>query len=493
KKLARMLPLTLIVVFLLSTPVAALYEDRTYLYDAEEKSVHAPAPYEVEATYTGVDLEVEGFSNPSDLYVDSKQKIYIADSGNNRILIFDDNLKHLRTISEVMNGDSIEKLNAPGGVFVTGEGAVYICDTGNSRVIAVDENNKIVRLLDNKGFISVNKNFEYQPSKAVVDDVGNVYVVDTAVYQGIIQYDNADNFTGFFAPNAVPVTADVLFLKLWKSIFNSEQRANMEKVLPSPYKNIYIDKENFIYTSAVNVTEGNEIKRLNALGNNILRSSGLGSEQSAFGDLEISYDAGKKVTSRITDVHVSDSGIICAVDEARNRLFQYDQNGNLISIFGGKGNGQGNFLGIRAVDMIYDKYVVLDAVKENITIFKPTAYMNNVMQALEKYKQGLYLESVDQWNEVLKQNCNFRIAYRSIGRALLQQGQSKEAMKMLKRGDDKYFYSMALKEYRKEFVRNNFLILMIAVIIAITVLIKLIALLHRKLLKQDSGFAVKGR
>ena len=29
-------------------------------------------------------------------------------------------------------------------------------------------------------------------------------------------------------------------------------------------------------------------------------------------------------------------------------------------------------------------------------------------------------------------------------------------MDMLKKGDDRYFYSMAFKDYRKEFVRNNF-------------------------------------
>ena len=45
------------------------------------------------------------------------------------------------------------------------------------------------------------------------------------------------------------------------------------------------------------------------------------------------------------------------------------------------------------------------------------------------------------------------------------------AMEMLKKGNDKFYYSLALKENRKDFLRNNLLWILPVVIIVITVII----------------------
>ena len=53
----------------------------------------------------------------------------------------------------------------------------------------------------------------------------------------------------------------------------------------------------------------------------------------------------------------------------------------------------------------------------------------------------------------------------------MQRGDTEKAMKMLKKGNDRFYYSLALKENRKEFLRNNLLWILPVVIIVITVII----------------------
>lgn len=115
-------------------------------------------------------------------------------------------------------------------------------------------------------------------------------------------------------------------------------------------------------------------------------------------------------------------------------------------------------------------------------MFAPTDYMRAVLDALSYYSAGRYVESVDLWEGVLQRNSGFTLAYRSIGRAYFQEGDNAAAMRMLKKGDDPYFYSMALKEYRKEFVRRYFVFLILGGAAVLTGLVFLLRRLRRWML-----------
>ena len=94
----------------------------------------------------------------------------------------------------------------------------------------------------------------------------------------------------------------------------------------------------------------------------------------------------------------------------------------------------------------------------------PTGYIRTVREALAGYRQGEYARSEELWNEVLASNPHFTVAYRSIGRALLADGDCRAAMEYLREGDDRYYYSLALQEYRRDFIRNNLLWLLPAML-----------------------------
>lgn len=131
----------------------------------------------------------------------------------------------------------------------------------------------------------------------------------------------------------------------------------------------------------------------------------------------------------------------------------------------------GQFISARAIEKCGKDFLVLDSETGRITFFTPTEYIEKVIDALAYYKAGKYEESVNKWENILSYDSNYTIAYRSIGRAYLQRGDTEKAMIMLKKGNDKFYYSLALKENRKEFLRNNLLWILPVVIIVITVII----------------------
>ena len=71
-------------------------------------------------------------SNPHDIALDKNENVYIADSGNNRILVLDKNGSLLRIIG--INGKAAGQFVNPFGVTVSLDDVVTVADTGNGRL-----------------------------------------------------------------------------------------------------------------------------------------------------------------------------------------------------------------------------------------------------------------------------------------------------------------------------------------------------------------------
>ena len=96
-------------------------------------------------------------SLPSDVSVDPDGNIYIVDSGNNRIAIFDNDGESISTISK--NGKNINELSNPVGIDVD-ENNIYVADKDNHRIqifnkggavkknIILKQKGKLVRPID---------------------------------------------------------------------------------------------------------------------------------------------------------------------------------------------------------------------------------------------------------------------------------------------------------------------------------------------------------
>ena len=98
---------------------------------------------------------------------------------------------------------------------------------------------------------------------------------------------------------------------------------------------------------------------------------------------------------------------------------------------------------------------MLDSQDASITVFTPTEYGELIYQAIAEYDAGDYDASGETWREVMTLNGNYDMAYIGIGRALMRQGEYKEAMKYFKLKWDTTNYSKAFKQYRKAWVEEH--------------------------------------
>ena len=80
-----------------------------------------------------------------------------------------------------------------------------------------------------------------------------------------------------------------------------------------------------------------------------------------------------------------------------------------------------------------------------------------VYNAIQKYQEGQYDESAEIWQEVVKFNANYPLAFRGIGRTLLRQEKYEEAMEYFRMAHDRDNYGRTFKLYRKEWIEKNIL------------------------------------
>lgn len=471
----RLLSILLLSVMLLSLLVipagASDGSTKNYVYNEYGEAVNAPNAYLCSRVIRGRDLGVGDFSGISDLYVNGN--VYISDTGNNRIVILDADYALVRVLSEVVENGAATPLSSPSSVFLA-DGLLYICDTGNARVIAVDENDRVVKYFYKPDSDLLTEDFSFKPSKVVVNSAGSVYIAASGVYQGLLHYEGDGSFIEFFGANKVEVTAEVVIKSMWMNIFSDEQRESLVRTVPTEYAGIFIDSEDMIYTTTVTASTS-QVKRLNASGENILMYPGSSSsllqkgyDRNNFGDQITEATRGTVNRSQIMDVVVDEDNVIATLDSKRGRVLLFDNEQNMLGIFGGSGTQDGYFTSASALGKNGTDYLVSDSTRNSVTVFAQTQYMENIRCALRAYERGEYAESRAYWQSVLDANAGLSVAAKGVGRALLLEGDYTSAMRYLKMGDDRYYYSMALTRYRREFLRENslWLIPLVAAVIA---------------------------
>ena len=110
---------------------------------------------------------------------------------------------------------------------------------------------------------------------------------------------------------------------------------------------------------------------------------------------------------------------------------------------------------------------MLDAGKRTITVMEQTFYGKMIRTANYLYNQGLYMESVEPWMEVLRMNANYTQAYMGLGKAYMSMGEYEQAMEYFQLGKDKEGYGEAKAALRDERVRENFALIAAIVVIAL--------------------------
>lgn len=454
KKLIRIwgICLSLFLSLGMTTQVNAQSNFNSYVYDEWDNSVAAPASYIALYSKNGMELGTGAFNAPQDFFMTKTGELYIADTGNNRIVVLNEELELIETIETVIKDGEEIPLTEVQGLYVTEQGTIYACQPKDGRILVI-ENREVVDLVERPISNLIAQDFVYSPVKVGLDVYGRVYVLSKGCYSGLLQYDLDKSFMGYFGANKVEVTADVLFDYMWKSILSDAQREAMTSIIPIEYSNIDCCEDGFVYTSTVGTElPKSQIKKLNPLGNNIYK--GVGNSEFNFGDEEMSYTLGSVKQPSFIDVKVDEKGFVYAVDMTSNRIFQRDQDGNLVAVFGGSGNQLGTFRTPVAIEVFEAKVYVLDRLKNNITVFESTEYGKLVESALDLYAEGKYEESAARWEEVLIRNANSKLAYSGLGKAYSQCGEYDKALQYLRYSGDKFSFSKAFGKNRLYVVKE---------------------------------------
>lgn len=428
---------------------ASVYPGYNYAYD--EKARPSPLPYLPEKTISGLELGTTMLNSPEDLFVGADDQVYVADTGNHRILVLDRKLRLQRIIASFDNGGRADTFNSPQGVFTDPDnGDMYIADTMNKRVVVLDAEGSLVSIIGEPQSSIIRSNFHYAPIKLAMDKAKRIYVVSKSAYEGILEFDLDGNFKGFIGTNRVKFNPLDL---LWKRISTREQRSQMVLFVPLEFNNVDVDEDGFLYTTTSEVNSNEPIKRLNPSGVDILRREGFFPPKGDLQYLEVGSVTG---SSTFVDIVADDAGIYHALDSKRGRIFTYDKDGQLLHQFGGIGNQQGRFKAPVALDTLGDRIVVLDKGLGRLTVFAPTNYGGWIRQAVVAHFTGDAERSTAAWRQVLRLNRNNEIAYIGIGKALLKQEEHQEAMRYFQLGNNRKYYSEAFKRSRERWLERNF-------------------------------------
>ena len=128
------------------------------------------------------------FDTPVGVVVGPESQVFVVDAGNNRIRQFDAALAHQADFGTAGSGPA--QFDQPRGIAIVQrvEPLLLIADKGNNRVQIVQRDGSFVKELSTAGGTAL-----AAPEDVAVDARGNIYIADTGNAR-IVQFDTADNF-----------------------------------------------------------------------------------------------------------------------------------------------------------------------------------------------------------------------------------------------------------------------------------------------------------
>ncbi len=227
---------------------------------------------------------------PYAVFATPEGRVYVADSGWRKILVFDEKQKQFSMIG--VDGEGA--LSGPLGVTVDQQGRVYATDTVHRKAFVYDTEGKFLFNFGNEN------EMEHPVGIAVNDGLKRVYIVDTRKH-AVLVYDTEGKF-----------------------LFEFGGRGTEDGKFNFP-ANLSIDRSGKIYITDMNF----RVQVFDAEGKFL---SKFGSVGTGFGQFSLPKGVG-----------VDSEGHIYVVDSRFNNVQIFDQSGRLLLFFGEFGGRNGQF------------------------------------------------------------------------------------------------------------------------------------------------------
>ena len=435
--------------------------------------------------------------NPSDIATDSEGNVYVSDTDNNRVIILDYAYKFKGAIDYFSSTTTdFDRLKGPQGLFIY-EDYIYVCDSGNSRIVIFNRSDYSFYKIIERPETALLGEGAYTPKACAVDKYGRVYIVASTCNEGIIVLasDNGE-FTGFIGAQKVSLSVLEIF---WRRFQSAEERAGSKQFVPTTFNNITVDEDGFIYgtitfTDATDLENQRKsvtskssayspVKKLNSGGKEIMNRNGFfdcgGEVAITLGSMSVDSTSTSTVggVSSIADVAVGPEGSWSIIDNKRSRVYTYSSDGILLHAFGSKGVTLGTLKSLVAVTYHDSRLLLLDKTDNSFTVFERTSYGDLLIEALAQENQNLYDQAEVIWTEILQRNNNFDSAYIGIGKAIYRNAQTEEdyerAMEFFKAAHETRYYSDAYAQLRTKWISKYFIFLVLGVIAALVIVVKI--------------------
>ena len=426
--------------------------------------------------------------NPTDIESDENGNIYITDQGNNRIIVLNRYYEWQATIESFVNSDGVEDtFNTPTSTFAVSKGkykGLYVCDKANARIVrfSIDDysyehtyKEPQINFADDKG--------AYTPVSCVVDKHGRMYVASDTTTEGIIVLTAEGEFINFIGAPKVSVSALQAVLQTVNP-FSDKEFTNV----PTTYINLELDDTygDFVYGTVQILPDDQDeqlaqitskakdyspVKLLNAGGTDIMQRTGFFSPAGEVAaeppSVKTSLNKGAPSgVSTVIDVSSGPNGVWSIIDKKRSKVYTYDRSGNLLYIFGDKGEQFGQISEAQAITYqtyeiekktldaegkqtiekeLVTKIIVLDIKNLSFTVYRQTEYAQVLSAAIELQNDGLFDEAQSAWEEVLARNNNFDTAYVEMGKVIYR-----------KAGDDREMLDKALSYFESAYDTENY-------------------------------------
>jgi len=434
--------------FLLLTPYTPL--------DSVQMAYGSSAPYgtmtlgpnnqlvATQTAYEPTSLITSDFQNPQDLCYDRfANQLLVADTGNSRLVVLDTDGSLIREISA--------ELTTPTGVSFDEE-YYYVADKGAKAINVYDKvDGTLSQTIKRPETPLFGLSSPFVPTKIAVNPKG-IYLVSEGATKGVIQLNLEGEFIGYVGANRTPMSFGTF---LQETFFSEQQQESILKAAPPSPSNLAFNEQGLLYT----ITNGDAhapIKKLNTLGHIIMSPS--------------------FVVPKISAVSIDQSNNIYGVT-SDGQIVIYDSYGDLLFLFGEDSEYSerfGNLKSPTAITLLDNRTLfALDSETNAIVSYETTDFANLVFEAVDYYTDGLYVEGMPLWEEILALNGMFILSYRALAAANMKLGNYALALEQYRLAEDKTGYSEAFWQIRNEWIQTYllklFLILFALAIIAIAI------------------------
>ena len=338
-------------------------------------------------------------NRPDDFFIDEDAGyIYIADTGNSRIVVMD-----MEGNFVAYFGREDNLLGQPMGITVR-DGYIYVADRQRNYIFIFDQDTLELTSQIGRPDSPLIGDSPFSPTKIEVDERGGIYIISEGNAGGIMQLTADGEFLGFIGANRTAASLQNIFV----NFFFGENQTVFRRAPRSP-TNLAMDSRGLLYTVTHGTTGGESIKMLNTRGS-VIAQTGF-------------YYA--------VDVFIDEDNIMYVV-HSNGWIDVIDSNFQYVYFMGGGPGGDrlGSLSSPRAISVTRDKRMfALDGTDNAIVVFEPTSYALLLVDAMNMYRDGRFLEGEPLWQEIIDLNPNFILSYRALARASMLRGEYSQALR----------------------------------------------------------------